>query len=232
MANNETKTDRRRFLGTLASGAALVGLSSLPSVNLQAADNFVSDNIEDPELLFRNLKGKHRVVFDVTHPHPEALLPFAWPRIFLVTNEATGTPTKDNSVVVVLRHTAIPYAFEDKLWAKYNFGEVFKALDPATGKPSTRNPYYQPAKGTYKAPGVGEVQIGIDELQASGVKFVICNVAMTVYSTVLAEKMGMKPEEVLTEWKAGLLPGIVPVPSGVWAIGRAQENKCAYIFAG
>jgi len=28
------------------------------------------------------------------------------------------------------------------------------------------------------------------------------------------------------------LPGIQPVPSGVWAIGRAQEHGCAYCFAG
>jgi hypothetical protein len=44
--------------------------------------------------------------------------------------------------------------------------------------------------------------------------------------------MNLKPEEVLQEWQANLIPGIQPVPSGVWALGRAQEHKCAYIFAG
>ena len=32
--------------------------------------------------------------------------------------------------------------------------------------------------------------------------------------------------------KDQLLPGVQIVPSGVWAIGRAQENGCAYCYAG
>jgi len=30
----------------------------------------------------------------------------------------------------------------------------------------------------------------------------------------------------------GVLPDIQIVPSGVWALGRAQEKGCGYIFAG
>jgi intracellular sulfur oxidation DsrE/DsrF family protein len=37
---------------------------------------------------------------------------------------------------------------------------------------------------------------------------------------------------VKKDWESGLLPGVTVVPSGVWALGRAQENKCAYCFAG
>jgi intracellular sulfur oxidation DsrE/DsrF family protein len=47
-----------------------------------------------------------------------------------------------------------------------------------------------------------------------------------------AQAMSLSPEEVKKEWVAGLLPGIQIVPSGVWAIGRAQEKGCAYCFAG
>jgi hypothetical protein len=53
-------------------------------------------------------------------------MPFAWPKIFLLTNAATGTPEKDNTAVVVLRHDAIPYAFNDAMWKKYKFSEMFK----------------------------------------------------------------------------------------------------------
>jgi intracellular sulfur oxidation DsrE/DsrF family protein len=55
---------------------------------------------------------------------------------------------------------------------------------------------------------------------------------MTVYSNVLAGQMNMKAEDVMNEWKANLIPGIQIVPSGVWAVGRAQEHGCQYIFAG
>src|SRR6185436_5522899 len=166
--------------------------------------------------------------------------PFVWPKVFLMTNEATGTPSKENSVVVVLRHSAIGYAFEDSLWAKYKLGELFKAHDPATANPATgdegkfsvRNPFWKPAKGAFAVPGFGEVQIGINELQENGVMFCVCNAAMTVYSAILANMMSSKPEDVMKDFKAGLLPGIQVVPSGVWALGRAQEHGCGYIFAG
>ena len=225
-------TNRRGFLGTIATGAAAMGMATIASpLALHAAENFKEENNnEDPDEIFKKLKGKHRVVFDATRPHE--IMPFVWPKVFLMTNEMTGTPEKDSSVVVVLRHDAIPYAFEDKLWVKYKFGEMFKADDPATKMPSVRNPFWQPKPGDFVVPGFGPVPIGINELQASGVIFVVCNAAMTVYSAVAATQSGKQAADVKKEWEAGLLPGIKIVPSGVWALGRAQENGCAYIFAG
>ena len=228
MNNKKSGSPRRKFLGNLAAGAAALGMMSIPE-SIKAAPSLFQP-ADEAEELFRGLKGKHRVVFDATRPHE--LMPFVWPRVFLLTNEMTGTPSKDNSVVVVLRHDAIPYAFEDKLWTKYKFGEMFKADDPATSKAAERNPFWKPKAGAYSVPGFGVVPIGINELQDSGVKFVVCNAAMTVYSAVAAQKMNMKAEDVKKEWEAGLLPGVTIVPSGVWALGRAQEHGCAYIFAG
>jgi len=230
--NDQTSTPRREFLGALTTGVATLGLAAFVNPQPAAADAeaATSGSIGDADAWFNTIKGKHKVVFDATRPHE--LFPFAWPRVFLMTNAATGTPEADNGVVVVLRHNAIPYAFEHRLWEKYKFGEVFKADDPATKQPATRNPFWQPKPDDFKIPGVGNVAIGINELQASGVKFCVCDVAMTVYSTALAQGMGQKPEDVKKDWMAGLLPGIQSVPSGVWALGRAQEKGCSYIFAG
>jgi len=222
---------RRGFLKALGMGAAALGLHTFTSPLRAASDDLLeADGISELDAWFKTIKGKHRMVFDATRPHE--ILPFAWPRVFLLTNAATGTPEKMNSVVVVLRHDAIPYAFEDRLWAKYGFGEMFGANDPDTGKPSTRNPFWKPAKGAFKVPGIGEVQIGINELQESGVMFCVCTAAMTVYSSVAADKMKMDAADVKKDWESGILPGIRQVPSGVWAVGRAQENGCAYCFAG
>tara|TARA_R110000868_G_scaffold9349_10_gene46831 strand:+ start:9370 stop:9507 length:138 start_codon:yes stop_codon:yes gene_type:complete len=44
--------------------------------------------------------------------------------------------------------------------------------------------------------------------------------------------MGLDPQETYQEWVDAVQPGIQIVPSGVWALGRAQENGCGYIFAG
>lgn len=223
----QPKNDRREFLGTLAAGAATLGLSALAPLTATASPEFVK-MAADADEWFEKVKGKHRVVFDV--PEPNEIMPFVWPRVFMITNTKTGTPESDLGVVVVLRHSAIGFAMEDRLWEKYKFGAVFKFNDPKTKEPSVRNPFAKPAAGDFQAPGLGEVKIGINELQASGVMFCVCDMAMTVYSAALAGNMD--PAEVKKDFVSGLLPGIQPVPSGVWALGRAQEKKCAYIFAG
>jgi hypothetical protein len=217
---------RRKFLGTVAAGAAALTALNLP-FELSAAP-LTKDTTADPDAWFSQIKGKHRLLIDV--PRPNELMPFAWPRVFLMTNIATGTPEKENNVVVVLRHEGIPYAFEDRIWAKYKFGEVFKINDPKTKAPATRNPFNKPAPGDFVIPGIGAVDIGIDQLQASGVMFCVCDAAMTVYSAALAGSAN--PADVKKEWLSALLPGVQPVPSGVWAVGRAQEHGCSYCFAG
>ncbi len=222
---------RRKFLKTIAGSTAALGIASVITPFQQLGAATLNDFPDPgPEEWFNKIKGKHKMVFDATRPHE--VFPFAWPKVFLMTNAATGTAEKDCSVVVVLRHDAIPYAMEDSLWAKYNFGEVFKADDPLTKKPATRNPFWKPKPGDFKIPGIGNVQIGINELQESGVMFCVCNMAMTVFSAALADKMHMQAADVKAEWMKGLLPGIEVMPSGVWAVGRAQEKGCAYCFAG
>jgi len=227
---NVENNHRRQFLGTIASGVAAFGLSTIVSPLSGHAENKFLNDSDDPDDWFKQLKGKHRIVFDV--PHPNEIFPFAWPRIFLATNAATGTTEENCSIVVVLRHTAIPYAMEDRLWAKYNFGEVFKAEDPKTKKPSTHNPFWKPKQGDFKIPGVGVVPIGINELQSSGVLFCACDMALTVYSGVVAEAMNLDAVEVKKDWVNGILSGIKVVPAGIWAINRAQERGCSYCFAG
>jgi intracellular sulfur oxidation DsrE/DsrF family protein len=243
--NNFNKsTPRRSFLGMLATGATAVGLASLVTplqLNGQAKKMTAAakaTSASPGDVWFNKVKGRHRVVYDATRPHE--IFPFAWPKVFLMTNAATGSPASDCGVVVVLRHDAIPYAFQDNMWAKYNFAEVFKATDHGHGfqapdaatAAKTRNPFWNTQPGDFKAPGLGAIDIGIKSLQKDGVMFCVCSAAMTVYSAAIADMMKMKADDVMKDWKANIIPGIQIVPSGVWALGRAQEHKCAYIFAG
>lgn len=222
---------RRKFLQKIATGTAALGIASVITPFQQVHAGLMSaSNDSSPDEWFNQIKGKHKIVFDATGPHE--IFPFAWPRVFLLTNAATGTPENESSVVVILRHSAIPYAFPDNIWAKYNFGEMFKINDPKTKKPSTRNPFWQPQPGDFSIPGIGNVNIGINELQESGVLFCVCSMAIAVNSAVAADKMNMKAEDVKKEWLNSILPGIPPMPSGVWAVGRAQEHGCGYCFVG
>ena len=110
--------NRRDFLGKVTGAAALLGVASL--VNPAKANDSIhsfTGNAPDPDDWFKGIKGKHRIVFDCTEP--KEIFPFAWPKIYMMTNEATGASDKDCTAVVVLRHGAFLLALQDSLWAKY-----------------------------------------------------------------------------------------------------------------
>ncbi len=215
---------RRRFVGQLAVGAA-AGLTAISGFQNPVSGSSIKISA-DAENWFKKSKGSHRIVYDASEPHQG--MPFIWSWVFYVTNNETGTPDADMTAMVVLRHNAIPFALHDRLWKKYNLGEVFKVTDNTTQKPAIRNPYYMPQPGDFPAPGIE----GIQKMQTRGAMFCVCNMALKVYSGMVAASANLNPEEVYKDWMSGVLDDIQIVPSGVWAIGRAQENKFAYCYAG
>jgi intracellular sulfur oxidation DsrE/DsrF family protein len=231
MKENQTKENQRRgFLKQFLTGTAVLGAGIFAKPNIvSAAESLSSPDISEADGWFKKVKGKHKMMFDVTQPH--GIFPFAWPRIFLLTNGKTGTPPEDCGVVVVLRHSAAAYALNNQVWEKYKFGEFFKINDADGKAPATHNPFWEPKPGTYKGPGLGEIHIGINELQASGVMFCVCDAAITGLTATIAEKTNQDAAAIKKEWLDGLLPGVQLVPSGIWAVGRAQEHGCAYCFA-
>jgi intracellular sulfur oxidation DsrE/DsrF family protein len=217
---------RRGFLGSLAATTA-VGVAALgsPMELLAQKGKPEATNNKEFDAWLKKIKGKHRQLFDATAENEG--MAFAWSRVFLMTNEMVGTPKSDISVVVILRHDAIPLAFDNPLWEKYKLGEFFKIHDKATKDPAERNPYYHPKPGELMLDN-----FAIEELQKDGVLFGACNMAMKVYSGIIAKNMNMDADAVMKEWVAGVLPGIQIVPSGVLAVGRTQEHGCAYCYAG
>jgi len=217
-------SSRRAFVGTLAAGAS--GLLAVPGATLANTQNNAGTPTNESDAWFNKVKGSHRIVYDATEPHNG--FPMIWTWVFYKTNNQTGTADSDLTAVVVLRHNAIPFAMEDRLWAKYKFGEMFKINDNNTNAPSVRNPLWMPGEKDYPLPGID----GIKTLQDRGAMFCVCDMAILVYSGFAAKAMGMDPEVVRKDWLSGVLPGIQVVPSGVWAVGRAQEKGCAYCYAG
>ena len=237
--NFQSTTHRRGFIGTVAGSAAALSLGTLFAPFSASAEKNFKQQADDADAWFAKIKGKHRIVFDTTGSD-HGIFPFAWPKVFLLTNAATGTPEKESSVVVILRHEAICFAFQDSLWAKYKFADMFKvaslgptfqAADAATAL-STRNPFWKTSPNDFMIPALGAVPIGIKDLQDSGVMFCICNAALTVYTGIVAMQTKGNADEIKKEWTESLIPGFQIVPSGVWAVGRAQEHQCAYCFVG
>ncbi|HET7789728.1 MAG TPA: hypothetical protein VFK78_02940 [Gemmatimonadales bacterium] len=218
-------THRRGFIGRLAAGAAALGFSGLAAP--LAAETPRGRESVDPSVdaWLNKITGKHKQVFDAPAPHDG--LPFAWARVFQMTNAETGAAPADVSAVIVLRHAGIAFAMNDAMWAKYKFGEMFSVNDPATKAPSLRNFLTHTKPGETLLPGMA-----VDELLAAGALIGVCNVALTVYAGGAAKAMNMDATAVKAEWVANLVPGIQVLPSGVWGVNRTQEHGCTYCFAG
>jgi intracellular sulfur oxidation DsrE/DsrF family protein len=151
----------------------------------------------------------------------------AWSWVFLLTGApAYGVPESDLGVVIVIRHDALPLAFQDEVWAKYKMGEMFKIDDPDTKAPAVRNPFWL-KPGALPIPDAG-----LQKLIDRGVRVAVCNMAITFYSGMAAKKMGLKHEEVMKDWLDAVQPGITVVPSGMVALNGAVSRGCVYVFAG
>jgi len=231
---NDNLNSRRTFLGSLALGAAAGSLSLLTSCKDETStETAAAVAAPEPEKLHeadewlkKGIKGKHRIVYDGSTPHDGFAI--AWNWAFYLTNNQTGTPDEDMTAVSVIRHKAIPFALEDRLWEKYKLGEFFGINGNVTKEPLLRNPYYEPQEGDFILPPIE----GIKRLQERGAMFCVCDLALNVYSGFIAQGMGLEAADVYKDFVSGIHPGIQIVPSGVWALGRAQELGCGYIFAG
>jgi intracellular sulfur oxidation DsrE/DsrF family protein len=210
---------RRGFLGNIAAAAAALGLGFPRRLSAEPTTPS-ADPAYDAWL--NKITGKHKMVFDA--PEPNEGMPVIWPRVWLDTTNANyGTTDQQNTAVVILRHGSIGYALADAAWSKYQLGAAFKINDGTA--PATRNMWIKPLP--LPLPGTG-----IEALVAKGVLFGACNVALTVYSGMVAKSMNLDPAKVKEDWVKNLLPGIQVVPSGVLAVSGCQEKGCGYCFAG
>ena len=220
--------DRRAFLTQLATGSAALAAGGLATHFTAGAAQAESPASPDgySEAWLGRLTGKHRQFFDAMTVNGGFALAFAMN--FLNSNNDTyKLPDSNLSAVVGMRHFSIPMAFTDDIWARYKLGEFFQIMDPATKTPSTRNFLYHPHDGDVPFPGMA-----IDKLVARGVQITCCNVALSVISGMTSKNAGVTPDVAKKEWVAGLIPGVVLVPSGVLAVNRAQEKGCTYCSGG
>lgn len=210
---------RRSFIGRLAAGA--VALAGLP---LAARHADAAELVAGPDAWAAPLAlAKHKQVFDA--PDLNSGFPMIFAGAYLGTMKATYN--QGAHAVIVLRHFAIAAAMNDAIWAKYKLGEFFKVNDPKTNAPSTRNFFYHSGEGDMAFP-----QFSIDKLGDMGATFCVCNIALSVISERAGGTVGVAKDAAYAEWKAGLLPGMNIVASGVLGVGRAQEKGCTYCFAG
>ena len=56
-----------------------------------------------------------------------------------------------------------------------------------------------------------------------------CNKAAMRLANQLAQKLNRNADEVRAEFRAGVVPGVLLQPSGIYATLRAQDVGCAFI---
>ena len=176
-----------------------------------------------------DLPGNHRVFIDTSTPRggAEALV-YAFNLDNARQSAYAGQPA-DFAMVVCLRHFSTPFAYNDAMWAKY--GEVFHSImqmpDPSTGNAPRIN-LMQSASYGLRLPNAG---VTIDQIQALGVQFVICDAATNFFALQTANATGGNQGAIYEELKSNAIPGRF-VSAGVMAMTRAQEYGYSLLYAG
>ncbi len=229
-SSESTPTNRRAFIasvaGTSAALAASLGAGTLLAQGRTFPEYPAPQGGWDLSWVDRVEKAKHRMVFD----QPEVGDGLALTNTLVYYrgyNDVYKTADADMGVVLVIRHAGIPTALNDDMWAKLKLGEEAKLKDPTTGEPTQRNPFVNLKSDDKHAVLIGGG--GLDALIARGVNVLICNLALMRFAGRLAKAVNIPVEEARTTIAASLVPGCIRMPSGIFAVARAQEAGCHFL---
>ena len=219
---------RREFLHHLgATGATLALGACAPAAAAATAANGAAPAARtsaawDLAWVDRVRRASHRALFD--GPQGDVSLMLA-ARYLDNVEEVYGLRAPDVLAVCNLRTRAARLALADALWQKYPIGEDGNTQDPATGAPARRNLNWAPT------PAMSEPEAGmtLQRLHQRGAIFLVCDFALGHLAGRLAPKAGATRDAVLAELRAGLVPGAVLVPSGIFGMGVAQNAGCAFV---
>jgi hypothetical protein len=207
--------DRRAFLGAVAGVA---GLASVPAEAAQR-DARIAGNWDLSWL--DQMKGKHKHLFDVGNMDVSEDTPLRMPANYLdAFRDIVHAEPPDVNVLIGIQRGAFPINASDALWDKYKIAERWNIKDPASGAVATHNIFLGQPSG-----GPGST---VRALQARGVIFWQCNIALQAVVAQLARATGKPPEDVRADLVAGLNPGVRLVPAHTMLVGLAQEHGFTY----
>jgi hypothetical protein len=215
----DSSADRRGFLTRLAAAGVA---AALPTVAEAATPVAPSD--WDDAWTARVRAAKYRMVFDA--PEPADGLALGQARRYRDGYEAAlGATGADVVPVVVLRHFAIVLAFDDAIWSKYGVAEWRKIKHPTSGQLTAYNPFSRPHTDEERK----EAGTFLEGLIATGTVVLGCNLAASALAAQMAKLKGADVAAVQAEVRAGLVPGVILQPNGIYATARAQDAGCAFM---
>lgn len=222
-------SDRRDFLRQLTIATAAVGggaiVSPLGAEELgRVTDSLTASSAAwDMSWVEQIERAKYKAVFDSTSLSDGAALDLA-SDIQGAFKDVYGSDDVAR-MVIVMRQLGQVMAFNDDMWNRYAIGEERKTNDPVTKQPARRNPY---AKAMPGEPDWA-VASKLDALHARGAVFLVCNRASMNWAAGAAQKSGKDVEQVRADVRSNLVPGATLMPTGVFALVRAQNAGCAYM---
>ena len=224
-SDNGSLSARRSFLSRLGTGFAAFGAAlgaGTASARAQGSSSGGWQPLRHSEdEWFDKIPGKHRTFLDAVSARGVGeALHFA-SNIFTTSKSGYGLENNEIAIVVCLRHAATAFAFNDAIWGKY--GASMPATDPKTDAASTRNPYNSAESRRDET---------FDALIKLGVHFAVCDKSTQGLAGSLARKTGGKADAVYKEMLANTIGSSHMVPSGIVAVGHAQEHGYAYAFCG
>jgi hypothetical protein len=222
-------SDRRDFLRQLTLATAAVGgaaiVSPLGAEELPRTSDVFSAPGEAWDMSWTEQvqRAQYKAVFDSPQLADGAALDLA-SDIQGSFKEVYGS---DDGVrmVIIMRQLGQVMAFNDDLWNRYAIGDERKVNDPVTKQPARRNPW---AKAMPGEPDWA-VASKLDTLRTRGAIFLVCNRASMNWARSAAERTKKPLEQVQNDVRNGLVPGAVLMPTGVFALLRAQNAGCAYM---
>ena len=230
MNGNELQSSmaRRLFLARLGAGAGVVGASVISSTTAEAqgaADAPWRPARHTQDDWYDKIPGVHRFIFDTSTAESMGwALQFAT-NYYTANQDVYGLKESDLAVVIVARHKATSFAYNDSIWAKYGkqISEQAEFLDPKTKEPPKIN-VYGPAGETQQA---GKM----DALIKKGVQFAVCSMSTRGIATRIAKANGLEVDNVVKEITSNLIGNSHMVPAGILAVNRAQERGYSFIYA-
>ena len=229
MSNHESKGAfaRRAFLSKLGlgvTGGAALGISTASAQTRSSgeAGQFRPARYDQDDWLDR-VPGKHRFVFDtMTVAGLGEGLAFMT-NYFNASRNGYGLQDEDIAAVIVMRHLATPFAYNEAMWAKYGvqITQRTRFNDPKTNQPPKINLY----NATDYGPQLSNRGNTLEGLLKRGVHLAVCQLSTRAYSTAIAEATGQTADGVYKELTSNLAgPNAHMVPAGIVAVNRAQER--------
>lgn len=225
---------RRWFLARIGVGAGALGAGVLaspvagaPGLEAQAAaESSWKPARHAQDDWYDKVPGVHRYVIDSASAEGFGWAVWFASNYYTANQDAYGIKDSDLAVVIVARHKATSFAYNDAIWAKWGkqLSEQAEFVDPKTKEPPKVSYYASLSDGS-------QLSGKMEGLIKHGVQFAVCQMSTRGIAMRIAKANSLEVDAVVKEIVANLVPNSRMVPAGVVAVNRAQEHGYSYLLA-